>query len=110
MLMAAHRIGWEPVEEGGKVIAMSGSDGAVSLRPAGQLELLGAPLDNIHRPALKPAASRPGQGDRRCVQGKGFLGLGMWPDKRRDELPIMPKGRYDIRLRHMPRVGPWAST
>jgi glutamate--cysteine ligase len=35
----------------------------------------------------------------------GFLGLGMWPDKTRDELPIMPKGRYDIMLRHMPRVG-----
>jgi glutamate--cysteine ligase len=29
----------------------------------------------------------------------------MWPDKTRDELPIMPKGRYDIMLRHMPRVG-----
>ena len=29
----------------------------------------------------------------------------MWPDKRRDELPIMPKGRYEIMLRHMPRVG-----
>jgi glutamate--cysteine ligase len=29
----------------------------------------------------------------------------MWPDKTREELPIMPKGRYDIMLRHMPRVG-----
>jgi glutamate--cysteine ligase len=29
----------------------------------------------------------------------------MWPDKRRDELPVMPKGRYAIMLRHMPRVG-----
>jgi glutamate--cysteine ligase len=29
----------------------------------------------------------------------------MWPDKRRDELPVMPKGRYDIMRRHMPRVG-----
>jgi glutamate--cysteine ligase len=37
--------------------------------------------------------------------GKGFLGLGMWPDKTREELPIMPKGRYAIMLRHMPRVG-----
>src|SRR6185436_4521262 len=35
----------------------------------------------------------------------GFLGLGLWPDKRRDQLPIMPKGRYAIMLRHMPRVG-----
>ncbi len=37
--------------------------------------------------------------------GLGFLGLGMWPDKARSELPIMPKGRYEIMLRHMPRVG-----
>jgi glutamate--cysteine ligase len=35
----------------------------------------------------------------------GFLGLGMWPDKRREDLPVMPKGRYAIMLRHMPRVG-----
>ncbi|RZL72741.1 MAG: glutamate--cysteine ligase, partial [Sphingomonas sp.] len=31
--------------------------------------------------------------------------LGMWPDKTRAELPTMPKGRYAIMLRHMPRVG-----
>jgi glutamate--cysteine ligase len=37
--------------------------------------------------------------------GVGFLGLGMWPDKTREELPIMPKGRYEIMMRHMPRVG-----
>jgi glutamate--cysteine ligase len=37
--------------------------------------------------------------------GLGFLGLGMWPDKSRAELPTMPKGRYAIMLRHMPRVG-----
>ena len=37
--------------------------------------------------------------------GLGFLGLGMWPDKSRAELPIMPKGRYKIMLSHMPRVG-----
>jgi glutamate--cysteine ligase len=29
----------------------------------------------------------------------------MWPDKTREALPIMPKGRYGIMLRHMPRVG-----
>jgi glutamate--cysteine ligase len=29
----------------------------------------------------------------------------MWPDKARADLPIMPKGRYAIMLRHMPRVG-----
>ena len=105
LLMDLRPFGWEPVEEGGNVIAMSGADGAISLEPAGQLELSGAPLENLHQTC--------GETGRHLDQvkavgekfGLGYLGLGMWPDKRRDELPIMPKGRYDIMLRHMPRVG-----
>ena len=49
LLMALTRFGWEPVYEGGNVIALSGSDGAISLEPAGQLELSGAPLENLHQ-------------------------------------------------------------
>src|SRR3546814_19667590 len=37
--------------------------------------------------------------------GLGFLGLGMWPDKARADLPVMPKGRYELMLRYMPKVG-----
>src|SRR5205085_7558177 len=40
--------GWSAVEENGKVIALAGPDGNVSLEPAGQLELSGAPLENLH--------------------------------------------------------------
>src|SRR3546814_7059029 len=29
----------------------------------------------------------------------------MWPDKARADLPVMPKGRYEIMLRYMPKVG-----
>src|SRR5207253_7254759 len=42
ILMALCEFGWEPIEEGGNVIALSGADGNVSLEPAGQLELSGA--------------------------------------------------------------------
>jgi glutamate--cysteine ligase len=105
LLMALTEFGWTPVEEGGKVIAMAGADGAVSLEPAGQLELSGAPLETLHETCAETGrhlTQVKAIGER---TGKGFLGLGMWPDKRRDELPIMPKGRYAIMLRHMPRVG-----
>jgi glutamate--cysteine ligase len=37
--------------------------------------------------------------------GLGFLGLGFNPTATRAELPWMPKGRYAIMRRHMPRVG-----
>src|SRR6476660_4472986 len=48
LLMALTEFGWQPVEEGGTVIALSGPDGTVSLEPAGQLELSGAPLEHLH--------------------------------------------------------------
>jgi len=97
--------GWRPVEEGGKVIALAGPDGAISLEPAGQFELSGAPLDNLHETCAETGRHLEqvkAIGDK---FGIGFLGMGMWPDKTRAELPIMPKGRYAIMLRHMPRVG-----
>ncbi len=105
LLMGLTEFGWKPVEEGGKVIALTGADGTISLEPAGQLELSGAPLTDLHQSCAESGRHLEqvkAVGDR---LGLGFLGLGMWPDKRRDELPVMPKGRYDIMLRHMPRVG-----
>ena len=105
LLMAMTDYGWEPVIEGGNVIAMSGEDGAISLEPAGQLELSGAPLVNLHQTCAETGRHLDQVKAIGARTGKGFLGLGMWPDKRRDELPVMPKGRYAIMLRHMPRVG-----
>ena len=105
LLLAMREFGWKPVEEGGKVIAMSGSDGAISLEPAGQLELSGAPLENLHETCNETGRHLQQVKAIGEKTGTGFLGMGMWPDKTRAELPIMPKGRYDIMLRHMPRVG-----
>ena len=110
LLMALTDYGWEPVLEAGpdgtkNVIALSGSDGAVSLEPAGQLELSGAPLENLHQTCAETGRHLDQVKAIGAKTGTGFLGLGMWPDKRRDELPIMPKGRYKIMLSHMPRVG-----
>jgi glutamate--cysteine ligase len=105
LLIALTKFGWEPIYEGENVIALSGPDGNVSLEPAGQLELSGAPLENLHQTCAETGrhlAQVKEVGDR---LGFGILGMGMWPDKTRAELPIMPKGRYDIMLRHMPRVG-----
>lgn len=105
LLLGLTEFGWRPVEEDGKVIALTGPDGTISLEPAGQLELSGAPLENLHETCAEAGRHLKqvkAVGDR---LGLGFLGLGMWPDKSRADLPIMPKGRYRIMLDHMPRVG-----
>ncbi|WP_445192091.1 glutamate--cysteine ligase [Sphingomonas sp. Tas61C01] len=97
--------GWRPVEENGHVIAMAGADGSISLEPAGQFELSGAPLEDLHQTCAETGRHLEQVKAAGEKLGIGFLGLGMWPDKTRAELPIMPKGRYAIMLRHMPRVG-----
>jgi glutamate--cysteine ligase len=105
LLKALEGYGWTPVVEGGNVIALNGADGSVSLEPAGQFELSGAPLDNLHQTCAETGRHLEQVKAIGEKFGIGFLGLGMWPDKTRDELPRMPKGRYGIMLRHMPRVG-----
>jgi glutamate--cysteine ligase len=105
LLLGLAEFEWQPVVENGNVIALTGPDGTISLEPAGQFELSGAALENLHQTCA--------EADRHLKQckavgerlGVGFLGLGMWPDKARSELPVMPKGRYGIMLDYMPKVG-----
>ena len=106
LLMGLTEFGWKPVLEDGNVIALTGPyNGTISLEPAGQFELSGAALENLHQTCAE-AARHLDQcktvGER---LGLGFLGLGMWPDKKRTDLPVMPKGRYAIMLNYMPKVG-----
>lgn len=110
MLLALREFGWEPIEEAGpdgtsNVIAMKGSDGTVSLEPAGQLELSGAPLENLHQTCAETGRHLEQVKTIGEKLGVSFLGLGMWPDKTRAQLPVMPKGRYRIMMNHMPKVG-----
>ncbi len=105
LLGELEQYGWKPVLENGKPIAMSGADGSISLEPAGQFELSGAPLENLHETCAETGRHLEQVKAAGEKLGIGFLGLGMWPDKTRAELPTMPKGRYAIMLRHMPRVG-----
>jgi len=105
LLGALTEFGWRPVIENGNAIALSGEDGTISLEPAGQFELSGAAVETLHQ-----TCAEAGRHLTQCKKvgeklGLGFLGLGMWPDKARSDLPVMPKGRYKIMLNYMPKVG-----
>ena len=105
LLEAFGRYGWEPVLEDGRIIAATGADGSLSLEPAGQFELSGAALETLHQTCAETGRHR-----EQCLAigeelGLGFLGLGFNPIATRAQLPWMPKGRYAIMRRHMPRVG-----
>jgi len=48
----AQRFGWSPIIEEGRIIGLNAPEavgGGISLEPGGQLELSGAPLENLHQ-------------------------------------------------------------
>jgi len=105
LLEGMTRFGWERVEENGKLIALLRGNASVTLEPAGQLELSGAPLETIHDTCCEVACHLQEVKTVADEIGVGFLGMGFQPKWRRDEMPWMPKGRYKIMREYMPKVG-----
>jgi len=105
LLSGLTRFGWEPVEENGRTIALLRDGASVTLEPAGQLELSGAALETIHQTCVEVGTHLK---EVRTVADElqlGFLGMGFQPKWRRDQMPWMPKGRYQIMKSYMPKVG-----
>ncbi len=105
LLKGLTRFGWQPYEEHGQVIALSRDNASVTLEPAGQLELSGAPLETIHDTCKEVGGHLREVREVADELGLGFLGMGFQPKWRRDEMPWMPKGRYKIMRDYMPKVG-----
>ncbi len=111
LLEALHeRFCWdEPVTENGNIIALSRRDcpkgGTVSLEPGGQLELSGAPLQTVHETYEELRQHLAEVGEIGGELGMGFLGLGFSPKWTLAETPVMPKERYRIMARYMPKRG-----
>lgn len=105
LLTRMQHYGAQPIEDHGHTIGLKQGGAAISLEPAGQLELSGAPLETLHETrselALHFDQVRRAAHDLRM----GFAPLGFHPVARRDQMPWMPKGRYAIMRRYMPTVG-----
>jgi glutamate--cysteine ligase len=105
MLEGLQRFGWRPVREGDNVIALEFDGQTVSLEPGGQLELSGAPVETIHQTCDEVHTHLAQVKTVANELGLGFLGAGFHPQARRDDMPVMPKGRYKIMRAYMPKKG-----
>ncbi|MBN8213969.1 MAG: glutamate--cysteine ligase [Xanthomonadales bacterium] len=110
LLTGLTRFGWEPVQERigqapAHTIALLKNGASVTLEPAGQLELSGAPVETIHDTCAEIGSHLKEVKTVADELDIGFLGMGFQPKWRRDEMPWMPKGRYRIMRDYMPKVG-----
>src|SRR5262249_53783598 len=109
LLEAMAARGWNRVEEGGKLIALSRPTcGTITLEPGGQVEHSGAPWptalqavrdNDKHTDEIIPLAAE---------LGVTFLGCGFRPFGTLDDVPWMPKGRYRVMREYLPTRGSMA--
>ncbi len=99
--------GWTPDFEkaGGPLIALKKNDASVTLEPGCQLELSGAPADDVHAIAAELADHVREIAPASKELGVRWLSLGFHPLARREDLEWVPKGRYGIMRKYLPTRG-----
>ena len=99
--------GWKPKydDKNTTVIAIERFGENITLEPGGQVELSGAQLKNIHQTCTE--TSRHLKELKEIGKEFNFilLGLGVEPSLSLDDFPWMPKQRYGIMKKYMPKVG-----
>jgi glutamate--cysteine ligase len=109
MLSGLMQFGWQGKFEGDTLVGLVRSEeaggGSVTLEPAGQLELSGAPVENIHQTCAE--VSRHLKEVQAVAEklGQSYMGIGYSPLWGLDEAPQMPKGRYQLMNQYMPKQG-----
>ncbi|KAG5593209.1 hypothetical protein H5410_043723 [Solanum commersonii] len=101
----AERFDWEKVMEGDKIIGLKQGKQSISLEPGGQFELSGAPVETLHQTCAEVNSHLYQVKAVAEEMGIGFLGTGFQPKWGLKDIPIMPKGRYEIMRNYMPKVG-----
>lgn len=105
--LMAGLLGWHPITDRDNIIGLVDpvGQGAISLEPGGQFELSGAPLATLHQTCREVHGHLAQVHECAAPLGIGFLGLGASPKWSLAETPKMPKSRYEIMTRYMPKVG-----
>lgn len=109
MLEGLMQFGWQGKYEGDTLVGLArdaaAGGGSVTLEPAGQLELSGAPLENIHQTCAEISAHMKEVHAVAEQLGQAYFGIGYTPFWNFDNAPRMPKGRYRLMTDYMPKQG-----
>ena len=100
-------IGWRPLNDDNKktIIALKRGKEAITLEPGGQIDLSGAPLDNIHETCEETTNHLKELKKIGNELNFILLGMGVEPNLSLDDIPWMPKQRYGIMKKYMTKVG-----
>ena len=108
LALLSERYGWhgEREQPGAPIIALRKNDASVTLEPAGQLELSGAPLRTIHETSAELIAHLEEVRAISSELGIAWISMGFHPFATHADLPMVPKLRYGVMSTYLPTRGP----
>ncbi|ASB47717.1 glutamate--cysteine ligase [Alkalitalea saponilacus] len=97
--------GWKPVTESGNIIALRKNGASITIEPGGQFELSGSNFKTVHE-TNRETRLHFDMLKNICKEfGVGSLCLGFDPLSTREQVPWMPKKRYEYMRNYMPTRG-----
>lgn len=96
---------WQPVVEGGYLIALARNGATITLEPGGQFELSGAKLATVHETYAETKQHFEALSALGDKLGFYNLPIGFDPFWQRKDIPWMPKERYKYMKAWMPKKG-----
>jgi glutamate--cysteine ligase len=94
-----------PVVENGHTIAIVRDDAQITIEPGGQFELAARPVTSDAELHTDLTAYVAELAEASRTHGLAWLAMGLRPFGVRDDIPWMPKARYDVMHAYMPTVG-----
>jgi len=101
----SQRFGWKPIREDEEIIALFRKNAEITLEPGGQVELSGSTLDNIHQIKKELENHLIEIKSISDPLGVKWLGLGIQPVSRLEDIQWVPKQRYRIMAPYMAEHG-----
>jgi glutamate--cysteine ligase len=100
--------GFQPLIDEGRLVGLEADGASITLEPGGQLELSGAPLGTLHETCNEFRSHRSLMAEVSERFGIVWLGLGIHPLAKIEDIPRMPRARYTIMREFMKQRGAMA--
>lgn len=101
------RFHWKPYREhrDGPLLALERDGASITLEPGSQLELSGAPFEDIHAVAREVQQHRDELAQLESARGIRWIAMGFHPSASDRDLDWVPKSRYPIMREYLPTRG-----
>ncbi len=105
----ADRFDWEPYYEGENLVGLTQQGSSITIEPGGQLELSLAPLATLGEVERQLKAYRSQLAILSTDRDIYWVSMGYDPLSKPDEIPLVPKKRYEIMANYLPPLGSGAA-